>query len=219
MIFQILPPTSSSSLPSAAAWHRESPRGLLLKCNMFCGHIFCGMRFSFFSPSPPLPFHTSAGVTEVTDHSDSNWMFDCCGGATSGRRGGRGKQTAFSSAPLVSPKITGISNECSHQLLALDVGIIILRSCNTPFDNNNPTLVKKRRWLALTSDRCILCFSCFLLGRRRETEVLPCDQIIFEFHRFTVFWRAVIIRSAPFMQNWMDCNAARFDQKWNLARR
>lgn len=35
------------------------------------------------------PFHTSEGVTEVTDHYDSNWMFDCCGCAASGKRGGK----------------------------------------------------------------------------------------------------------------------------------
>lgn len=46
--------------------------------------------FLLFSPPPRLPFRTSAGVTEVADHSDSNWTFDCRGGATSGRRGGRG---------------------------------------------------------------------------------------------------------------------------------
>lgn len=53
------------------------------------------------------PFHTSVGMTEVTDHFDSNWTVDCCGGVTSGKRG---KHTALLSSLLVWLKAQAVAH-------------------------------------------------------------------------------------------------------------
>lgn len=57
---------------------------IILKYELLCWNVFAGCI---------CPFHTSDGVTEVTDHFDSNWTPDCCAGVTAGKRG---KQVALS---------------------------------------------------------------------------------------------------------------------------
>lgn len=123
---------------------------------------------------------------------------------------GRGKQTAFSSAPLISPKITGISHKCSHQLLALVAGIIIRRSGDTPSHNNNATLVQTPviRTYEQPSHPLLQLFPTGKKAGDGSSALWPKNLWISSVHSVLEKWR--IIRNATFMQNWMGCNAARF---------